>query len=130
LVGQRLEEEWEDILNFLKAKLDQFRSILVEEGIDPPEILQECERTIEQVLFSSIVVLVPIIGDVRKQDVGDRATKNARIPDLEIALVRLLQTFFVDVVSTATELKERSLGLDHLGKDILVAEIAQQVRVA
>ena len=41
----------------------------------------------------------------------------------------LVEAVLVDVVSTAAELEEGSLGLQYLGEDVLVAEVAQKIRV-
>ena len=65
-----------------------------------------------------------------KEDVADRFTEDARIPDPEIPFVGFVETVLMDVVSAAAELEEGSLGLQYLGEDVLVAEVAQEIRVA
>lgn len=67
---------------------------------------------------------------VWEEDVADRFTENARIPDPEIPLVGLVEAVLMDVVPAAAELEEGSLGLQYLGEDVLVAEVPQEIRVA
>ena len=40
-----------------------------------------------------------------------------------------VEAVLMDVVSAAAELEEGSLGLQYLGEDVLVAEVAQEIRV-
>lgn len=129
LVDECFKQQRKHCFYIFQFELDEFCPVLIEESVNPSKVLEEGDNSVELIL-SALLLAANRIRNVRKKDVADGLTEDARVPDLEIAFVRLAETLFVDVMPATAELQEGCVCFQNRREDVFVAEVGKQVGVS